>query len=358
MKLRSLKDPLKWVAAACALVATASAEYELARAIGMNPWVALAVPGALDAYVVRALRAHREVLTSVLAMVGVNAVSHLLTAGVLVLDWRIITAVSAIAPLVLWRVHALGTPGEWRRRTIWGVLDDEHGRDTHEHDETGREHPVPEERFDSDTGEYYQVPDGEHATSTGEHVEPWIDDDTDTPPRWNRLYGGPPPAATETCDWCGWAECPAHLIDSHKANSCVKRFEHGPGTFDEHVSSVPGMADLDIPHTVPEEWTRPEHGEHAPFTVLPVLDDPEHAPVLDVPGSVLTLPVGFVDRDWDRARVLDGEHIGEHGEHVPVRVLKTELRTGTPRATRLRHSLEAACTHEHAHTHLSSEDDR
>jgi len=102
-------------------VATASAEYELARAIGMNQWIAAAVPGALDAYAVRALRSHREVLTAVLAMVGVNAASHLVTAGVLHVDWILITAVSAIAPLVLWRVHALSTPGEVRERALWGT---------------------------------------------------------------------------------------------------------------------------------------------------------------------------------------------------------------------------------------------
>lgn len=115
------RDLLKWTAAGFALVATATAEYELARAIGMNEWVAAAVPGALDAYVVRALRAHREVLTAVLAMVAVNAASHLVTAGVLKVEWPLITAVSAIAPLVLWRVHALGTPGEARRRVLWGL---------------------------------------------------------------------------------------------------------------------------------------------------------------------------------------------------------------------------------------------
>ena len=120
-KIKKTLDWLKWVAAGFALVATASAEYELARAIGMDTWIAAAVPGALDAYVVRALRSHREVLTAVLAMVGVNAASHLVTAGVLHVGWPLITAVSAIAPLVLWRVHALSTPGERRRELIWDM---------------------------------------------------------------------------------------------------------------------------------------------------------------------------------------------------------------------------------------------
>jgi hypothetical protein len=100
-------DYLKWAALLAALVATASAEYELARQVGFNQWVAAAVPGALDIYTVRALRAHRDVLAAVAAMIGVNAASHLVTAGLLPVDVPLVVAVSAIAPLVLWRVHRL-----------------------------------------------------------------------------------------------------------------------------------------------------------------------------------------------------------------------------------------------------------
>ncbi len=101
-------DYLKWGALAAALVATASAEYELARAVGFNQWVAAAVPGALDLYTVRALRSGREVLAAVAAMIGVNAASHLVTAGLVTVNVPLVVAVSAIAPLVLWRVHSLG----------------------------------------------------------------------------------------------------------------------------------------------------------------------------------------------------------------------------------------------------------
>ncbi|MDQ0831927.1 hypothetical protein QF032_003771 [Streptomyces achromogenes] len=101
-------DLLKWGALAAALVATASAEYELARAVGFNEWVAAAVPAALDLYTVRALRAHREVLAAVAAMIGVNAASHLVTTGLLPVNVWLVVAVAAIAPLVLWRVHSLG----------------------------------------------------------------------------------------------------------------------------------------------------------------------------------------------------------------------------------------------------------
>lgn len=105
-------DYLKWAALLAALVATASAEYELARQVGFNQWVAAAVPGALDIYTVRALRAHRDVLAAVAAMIGVNAASHLVTAGLLPVDVPLVVAVSAIAPLVLWRVHRLADEHE------------------------------------------------------------------------------------------------------------------------------------------------------------------------------------------------------------------------------------------------------
>ncbi|MFF9285237.1 hypothetical protein [Streptomyces griseosporeus] len=101
------RDYLKWGALAAALVATASAEYDLARAVGFNQWVAAAVPGALDIYTIRALRAHRDVLAAVLALILVNSASHLVTVGLLPVDWPLVVAVAAIAPLVLWRVHRL-----------------------------------------------------------------------------------------------------------------------------------------------------------------------------------------------------------------------------------------------------------
>ncbi|MGC9409806.1 hypothetical protein [Streptomyces sp. DZ1-3] len=101
------RDYLKWGALAAALVATASAEYDLARAVGFNQWVAAAVPGALDIYTIRAMRAHRDVLAAVLALILVNSASHLVTVGLLPVDWPLVVAVAAIAPLVLWRVHRL-----------------------------------------------------------------------------------------------------------------------------------------------------------------------------------------------------------------------------------------------------------
>lgn len=101
------QDWILWGALGCALVGTAHAEYTLATAAGVNGYVALAVPGALDLYVVRALRVRRDVLVAVLAMVAANVASHLVHSGDLTMDWRLRSAVGALAPLILWRVYSL-----------------------------------------------------------------------------------------------------------------------------------------------------------------------------------------------------------------------------------------------------------
>jgi hypothetical protein len=98
---------LLWGSLLCTLVATAHAEYTLAVATGMHFLVAGAVPGALDLYVVASLRQAREVLPAVLLSVAANVVSHLVAAQVLPMHWGIISAVGAVAPVLLWRVHFL-----------------------------------------------------------------------------------------------------------------------------------------------------------------------------------------------------------------------------------------------------------
>lgn len=101
------RDPLLWGALAAVLVVLASAEYDLARACGFGKYVAAGVPAALDIYAVKALRSKRDVPLAVLALIAVNAASHLVASGIVPVDWPLIVAVSAIAPLVLWRVHRL-----------------------------------------------------------------------------------------------------------------------------------------------------------------------------------------------------------------------------------------------------------
>lgn len=102
------KDLLSWGAFGAALVGTASAEYTLAVDCGFSPWVAWCVPVALDLYVVRALQVRRDVAAVVVAMIVVNAISHLVSSGLLQASVPVVVGVSAIAPLVLWRIHGLG----------------------------------------------------------------------------------------------------------------------------------------------------------------------------------------------------------------------------------------------------------
>lgn len=111
MSARIPGDWILWGALGCTLIGTAHAEYTLATATGVHWFVAASVPGALDLYVIRALQMHRDVFASVLAMVVINVASHLVTAGVLPMHWGLISAVGALAPLVLWRIHYLWRQG-------------------------------------------------------------------------------------------------------------------------------------------------------------------------------------------------------------------------------------------------------
>lgn len=102
------RDPLLWAALVAVLVVLASAEYQLAVACGFGTYVAAGVPAALDVYALAALRARRDVLAVVVVLIAVNAASHLVEVGLLPVNVPLVVAVSAIAPLVLWRVHRLG----------------------------------------------------------------------------------------------------------------------------------------------------------------------------------------------------------------------------------------------------------
>lgn len=150
--------PLEWAALACSIVALSYTEWSLAVAAGAHPVVAVAVPGALDIYAVRAMRVRRHVPVVVLAMVGVNALSYLVHAGVVPVTWPVLIIVSAIAPLVFWAVHVLGhgehVPdlAERRVRKLWDVPDDR--PDVHD--------PVP----DTDALD-------EHVDTLPVHVDEW-----------------------------------------------------------------------------------------------------------------------------------------------------------------------------------------
>ncbi|MFJ4617404.1 hypothetical protein [Streptomyces sp. NPDC088812] len=101
------RDPLLWAALTAVLVVLASAEYELAVACGFGTYVAAGVPAALDVYALAALRARRDVAAVVATLIAVNAASHLVEVRLLPVSVGLVVAVSAVAPLVLWRVHRL-----------------------------------------------------------------------------------------------------------------------------------------------------------------------------------------------------------------------------------------------------------
>ena len=120
MSTRTRKDWILWAQLGCALVVTFHAEYTLALAAGVHPWVALAVPGALDLYVIRALQKHRDVFLAVLVMVAANVASHLVTAGLIPVGWAVYSAVGGTVPLLLWRGHSLRHT-RTRKELLWGV---------------------------------------------------------------------------------------------------------------------------------------------------------------------------------------------------------------------------------------------
>jgi hypothetical protein len=114
------KDWILWGALGCALVGTAHSEWSLAVAVGAHPWIAAAVPGALDLYVIRALQVRRDVFVAVLAMVAANVAWYLVHSQDLPVDWPLRSAVGAVAPLVAWRVHSLKYT-RTRKELLWGV---------------------------------------------------------------------------------------------------------------------------------------------------------------------------------------------------------------------------------------------
>lgn len=226
------KDYVLWGALGCVLVGTAHAEYTLTVATGVHPWVAASVPGALDLYVIRALQVRRDVFLAVLAMVGVNVVSHLVTAGVLAMDWRIVSAVGALAPLILWRIHSL-----WylRSRTRSEVLWDA---------------PAPAEY----PARVPQVP---------EYL-----------PEVSGVPGG-------TCEFCGHAK--------HETDDLTPCTHDGCRCGEESLDVPPFMREAQVP----EYEQCAECGEYVPIVGYPV---PAHVCVPEVPEtepSTLPLPEGF-----------------------------------------------------------------
>ncbi|KWT62860.1 hypothetical protein ADL21_06345 [Streptomyces albus subsp. albus] len=100
-------DVLGWAAMLACIAVTAHGEWSLAVDCGYDAVVGGGLPVAIDAYAIRAMRSGREIFPPVVLMVATNAAAHLLKGGMLDVSPWLVVAVSAIAPVVLWRVHAL-----------------------------------------------------------------------------------------------------------------------------------------------------------------------------------------------------------------------------------------------------------
>lgn len=124
---------LLYGALAAAFVLTASAEYSVAVAMHFGAWVSYAFPVAVDAYVLAAVRTRREVPAAITGMVAVNVLAHLVNADLVPVNWVTVSALSAVAPVIVWRVHHL-----MDARTGTGTVSPEPETDTavSEHTET------------------------------------------------------------------------------------------------------------------------------------------------------------------------------------------------------------------------------
>ena len=105
-------DSRVWIrraSTAAGLAYTAIAEYELARRLGARPPIAVMLPVAIDCYVIAALKWFRafDVALSLMLMGAAQVAAHALDAGVVEVDLTLVTVVSLLVPVALWRTHAL-----------------------------------------------------------------------------------------------------------------------------------------------------------------------------------------------------------------------------------------------------------
>lgn len=106
-------DPTRtWIrrtSTAAGLAYTAIAEYELARRLGAQQPIAVMLPLALDCYVIAALKWFRafDVALSLILMCAAQVAAHALDAGVVQVSLELVTVVSVLVPVALWRTHAL-----------------------------------------------------------------------------------------------------------------------------------------------------------------------------------------------------------------------------------------------------------
>lgn len=107
-----MNDSRAWIRRAslsAGIAFTATAEYELARRLGAKPPIAVMLPLSLDAYVIAALKWFRpfDVFLSLALMGAAQVAAHALEAGVIKVSLDLVTVVSLLVPISLWRTHAL-----------------------------------------------------------------------------------------------------------------------------------------------------------------------------------------------------------------------------------------------------------
>lgn len=310
-----------WVLAAqlgCALVVTFHAEYTLALAAGVNEYVALAVPGALDLYVIRALQKHRDVFLAVLVMVAANVASHLVTAGIVPVGWAVYSAVGGTVPLLLWRGHSLRHT-RTRKELLWGFP------------KWGASAPVPEP--DEYTGTEPGAVKAPVLPGVPVPVCPWGHDEcigydgcTVYP---SGEFGGVPVQVSDV------DPVPAPVLGDRYHQDGCDGFCLGAGSdacLDRSaVLAARTRRRTDVPDHVPAEWAEPSE-VYPPLAAVPELPD---VPAEYASGAVHS-PV-LIDSDWvylDRA----SEYV--HGckdlkRKPSVRGIRRVLKIGQDRAERL-----------------------
>ncbi|MEU5115092.1 hypothetical protein AB0G64_26740 [Streptomyces longwoodensis] len=119
-----------WIALAAGVGLAASGEYELARMVGIHPYVAPLLPVSIDVYCVSAFRTKKDIGAALALMASANVVFHLSEQAHLVPEgasapWWLTTFVVLIFVAVIWRVHSLmhdaGTDGHGGTDTATGT---------------------------------------------------------------------------------------------------------------------------------------------------------------------------------------------------------------------------------------------
>jgi hypothetical protein len=96
------------------IAVTAAGEWELARQVGISRVVAPLLAVVIDVYVIASVRAAqgRDIAAALTMMGGAQVAAHLLSTGHIGSSVALVAAVSLVAPVVIWRVHALAGIGK------------------------------------------------------------------------------------------------------------------------------------------------------------------------------------------------------------------------------------------------------